>query len=104
VIGVFGGSRIRSHDDCSVHGPLGPDDVLAMSFKAHKLGKGYDPDEVDEFLDTVAAAMAGYVAPVTAWDVRQHEFIHSGRRGGFSAAEVDDFLECVARTLEGGAG
>ncbi len=100
---IFGRGRGRQHD-CYAHGPLLPEDVLAMHFTMHKLAVGYDPDEVDDFLDAVAASMAGFTQPLTAWDIRQHEFANKKRYGAFNAAEVDDFLECIARTLEGTVG
>ena len=95
--------RTRAHD-CYAHGPLLPEDVLAKSFRVHKLAVGYDPDEVDDFLDAVAASMAGFTQPLTAWDIRQHEFSNQKRLGAFNPGEVDDFLECIARTLEGTVG
>jgi len=100
---MFGLWRSRHHD-CTEHGPLLPEDVLAKHFRVHKLAVGYDPDEVDDFLDAVAASMAGFTQPLTAWDIRQHEFQNQKRLGAFSPDEVDDFLECIARTLEGTAG
>lgn len=98
------GPRYPRHDDCAVHGPLYPEDILAQHFRVRRLTVGYDPDEVDDFLDAVAAAMAGFTAPVTAWDIRQHEFSSEKRWGSIDPDEVDDFLECIARTLEGRAG
>jgi len=99
----FSLGRPRRHD-CASHGPLTPEDVLGKFFHVHKLAVGYDPEEVDDFLDAVAAAMAGFTQPLTAWDIRQHEFVNQKRWGAFSADEVDEFLECIARTLEGTTG
>ncbi len=99
----IGWKRNRRHD-CLNHGPLLPQDVLAKSFRVHKLTVGYDPDEVDDYLDGVAASMAGYAPPLTSWDIRQHEFTNQKRLGAFSPDDVDDFLECIARTLEGTTG
>jgi len=100
---VFGRIRPRSHD-CAEHGPLAPEDVLGKLFRVHRFAVGYDPEEVDDFLDAVAAAMAGYTQPLTAWDIRQHEFVNQKRRGAFCPDDVDEFLECIARTLEGSTG
>ena len=99
---VFGHKLIR-HDDCSVHGPILPEHVLLASFRQRRIGVGYDPDEVDDFLDLVASSLAGYTHPVTALDIRQHEFGNAKRRG-YCPEEVDNFLECIAQTLEGRAG
>lgn len=99
----FSLGRRRPHD-CAGHGPLTPEDVLGQLFRVHKLAVGYDPEEVDDFLDAVAAAMAGFTQPITAWDIRQHEFVDQKRFGAFSPDDVDQFLECIARTLEGSTG
>ena len=61
---MFGMGKWHPHPDCAAHGPLSPDDVLAKHFKPQKLVKGYDPDEVDDFLDLVAQSMAGFTAPL----------------------------------------
>jgi DivIVA domain-containing protein len=100
---VLGRGRRRSHD-CAEHGPLAPEDVLGKLFRVHRLAVGYDPEEVDDFLDAVAASMAGFTVPLTGWDIRQHEFQNKKRFGAFSPEEVDEFLECLARTLEGSTG
>jgi len=99
----FGLGRERHHD-CATHPPLTPEDVLGKLFRVHKFAVGYDPEEVDDFLDAVAAAMAGFTQPLTAWDIRQHEFANQKRHGAFSPDDVDEFLECIARTLEGTTG
>ncbi len=100
---MFGLKGPRRHD-CADHGPLMPEDVLAKRFRVHRLAVGYDPEEVDDFLDGVAAAMAGFTQPLTAWDIRQHEFANQKRYGAFNPEDVDEFLECIARTLEGSTG
>jgi DivIVA domain-containing protein len=100
---VLGRGRRRSHD-CAEHGPLMPEDVLGKLFRVHRLAVGYDPEEVDDFLDAVAASMAGYTDPLTGWDIRQHEFQNKKRFGAFCPEDVDEFLECIARTLEGTTG
>ncbi len=100
---VFRRGRRWRHD-CSEHGPLAPEDVLGKLFRVHRLKVGYDPEEVDDFLDAVAAAMAGYTPPLSAWDIRQHEFVNQKRYGSFCPEDVDEFLECIARTLEGSTG
>jgi DivIVA domain-containing protein len=48
--------------------------------------------------------MAGFTPPLTGWDIRQHEFQDKKRFGAFSPDDVDQFLECIARTLEGTTG
>jgi DivIVA domain-containing protein len=100
---VFGRRR-WNHLDCLAYGPLTPQDVLDMTFVVRKVRGGYDPDEVDDYLDSVAAAMAGFAPPVSAWDIRQHEFSQTRKFKSFDPEEVDNFLECIALTLEGRAG
>jgi DivIVA domain-containing protein len=100
---VLGRGSRRSHD-CAEHGPLMPEDVLGKLFRVHRLAVGYDPEEVDDFLDAVAASMAGFTEPLTGWDIRQHEFQNKKRFGAFPPEDVDEFLECIARTLEGSTG
>ncbi len=101
---MWGSTRWPRHGDCAVHGPLSPDDVVSKHFRPQQVLKGYDPDEVDDFLDHVARAMAGFAPPISAMDVREHEFTGQRWRGSYNAEEVDDFLECIARTFEGRAG
>ena len=79
---------------------LTPHDVLDRSFSIHRIGTGYDPDEVDDYLDSVAAAMAGLAPRVTALEIRQHEFQLTRKVNSYDHGEVDDFLELIARTLE----
>ena len=77
-----------------------PYDVLDRSFDIKKLTTGYDPDEVDDYLESVAASMAGLAPRLTALDIRQHEFSLSRKFNSYDYGEVDDFLELIAQTLE----
>ncbi len=79
---------------------LTPYDVMDRSFTIKKLTTGYDPDEVDDYLEAVAAAMAGLAPRLRALDIRQHEFSLSRKFNSYDYGEVDDFLEMIARTLE----
>lgn len=89
-------SRRKHHSESL----LTPHDVLDKTFVLRRIRTGYDPDEVDDFLDSVAAAMAGLAPRVTAWDIRQHEFQQTKKLNSFDHEEVDDFLELIAQTLE----
>ena len=100
---VFGHGRRRSHD-CAEHGPLTPEEILGKMFHVHRLAAGYDPEEVDDYLDAVAASIAGFGVTLTGWDIRQHEFANTKRFGSFCPEDVDEFLGCIARTLEGTTG
>lgn len=97
---ILGRGRKSYHGRYRYVPALTPYDVLDMSFDVKKLGTGYDPDEVDDYLDSVAAAMAGLAPRVTALDIRQHEFRLSRKYGHYDFGEVDDFLELIAQTLE----
>lgn len=79
---------------------LTPDDVHDVVFaKARRRQLGYDEAEVDDFLDRVAATLAG-TEELTAHEVLAVEL--SPRKPGENAykkAQVDAFLEQVALTL-----
>lgn len=84
--------------------PVTADDVLTMQFTLIKKG-GYDSQEVDAFLDRVAATMDRHQAQLpesamTADDVRSVEFTLV-KRGGYATREVDDFLDRVVAVLSG---
>lgn len=57
--------------------------------------EGYDIDEVNAFVERLAATVEGrYVAaPVTAADIRNASFTPVRFREGYDVAEVDLFLE-----------
>jgi DivIVA domain-containing protein len=90
----------RRHQGDHQQALLTPHDVLDKSFVIRKIGIGYHPDEVDDYLDSIAAAMAGLAPRVTAFDIRQHEFRLTRKLNSFNQGEVDDFLELIAQTLE----
>jgi DivIVA domain-containing protein len=96
---ILGRGR-RRHQGNHHQALLTPHDVLDRSFVIRKIGTGYDPDEVDDYLDSIAAAMAGLAPRVTAFDIRQHEFRLTRKLNSFDQGEVDDFLELIAQTLE----
>jgi len=96
---ILGRGR-RTGQDAYLQALLTPYDVLDKTFVLRKIGTGYDPDEVDDFLDSVAASMAGLGPRVTAFDIRQHEFKLTRKMNSFDHGEVDDFLEMIALTLE----
>ncbi|TDQ04288.1 DivIVA domain-containing protein [Labedaea rhizosphaerae] len=83
--------------------PLTPDDVQDVRFDHAPLGKrGYNEDEVDDFLDQVELALRGQMK-MTAQTVREVEFDQGGLvRRGYDEQQVDEFLEAVIVQLEGG--
>ena len=83
--------------------PLTPDDVKDVRFDHAPLGKrGYNEDEVDDFLDQVELALRGEMK-MTAQTVREIEFDQGGLvRRGYDEQQVDEFLEAVIVHLEGG--
>jgi DivIVA domain-containing protein len=85
-------------------GSLTGDEVRRAAFKKPPLGKrGYDPDQVDAFMQRVAATLDGSDT-LTADDVRYVIFRKPpiGNRG-YDEEEVDAMLDVVAATLRGRA-
>jgi len=64
--------------------------------RAGALHRGYDVDDVDEFLDRLVSALEGG-APVTADEVRAAPF--RPRRGGYAEDAVDETLDRVVEFL-----
>ena len=64
--------------------------------RASALRRGYDVDDVDEFLDLVLAALDG-TATLTVEDVRSAPF--RPRRGGYAEDAVDDTLDRVVELM-----
>jgi DivIVA domain-containing protein len=84
--------------------PLSETDVLNKRFQTTKFRRGYDQDNVDDFLDEVVATLRGDAArPVTADDVRGAHFAPTRFREGYDPAEVDEFMDLVLETLAGAA-
>lgn len=82
--------------------PVTAEDVLTMQFTLIKKG-GYDSQEVDAFLDRVAATLDQHrgrlpESAMSADDVRTAEF-SLVKRGGYDTREVDDFLDRVVAVL-----
>lgn len=78
--------------------PVTADDVLTVQFTLIKKG-GYDQQEVDAFLDRIAATIeadpsVAVDGSVTADDIRGVAFEHK-RRGGYDPAQVDTLLDRV---------
>ncbi|MFI6361667.1 DivIVA domain-containing protein [Nocardia sp. NPDC050630] len=82
---------------------LTPDDVHRMQFTQAAVGRrGYDTEEVDAFLDLVAATLAhGSPGSLTVTDVRAVRFTEArlGTRG-YARDEVDAFLDLVITALQ----
>lgn len=82
---------------------LTPDDVHRMQFTQAAVGRrGYDIEEVDAFLDLVAATLAhGGPSGLTISDIRAVRFTEArlGTRG-YTRDEVDAFLDLVVTALE----
>ncbi|MGY4099136.1 DivIVA domain-containing protein [Nocardia sp. R16R-3T] len=81
---------------------LTPDDVHRMRFTQAAVGRrGYDTEEVDAFLDLVAATLAhGGPGSLTITDLRAIRFTEArlGTRG-YARDEVDAFLDLVVTAL-----
>jgi DivIVA domain-containing protein len=59
----------------------------------NRLHKGYHCRQVDAFLDHVEVSLGGVFPPPTAAEVRQAGF--ELVRGGYSVAEVDEYLDAL---------
>lgn len=80
--------------------PLTPIVVDVVTFDRAPLGRrGYNEDQVDDFLDRVQATLAGR-DNLTAADVRQAEFDAAPFiRRGYHEDQVDEFLDLVVEEL-----
>ncbi|MFI9511339.1 DivIVA domain-containing protein [Nocardia sp. NPDC052566] len=82
---------------------LTPDDVHRMRFTQSAVGRrGYHEEEVDAFLDLVAATLAhGGPGSLTVTDLRSVRFTEArlGTRG-YQRDEVDAFLDLVITALD----
>ncbi|MDQ1629115.1 MAG: hypothetical protein QOI54_2859 [Actinomycetota bacterium] len=65
--------------------------------RAGALRRGYDMDDVDDFIDQVADTLAGGDAQLTVDDVRRVTF--RPRRGGYDELAVDETLDRVVEAL-----
>ena len=74
--------------------------IQSVRFSGSRFRTGYDPRDVDAFLDRVVAGLRGAAAPLTARDIRESAFrtVRFGR--GYDEAEVDRFLVQLAGALE----
>ncbi|WP_054814048.1 DivIVA domain-containing protein [Nocardia arizonensis] len=83
--------------------PLTPEDVRRVRFSVAPTGRrGYDVDEVDAFLDLVAATLA-HDGPgtLTVTDVRSVRFTEARlSRRGYQTDEVEAFLDLVITAFE----
>ena len=82
---------------------LTPDGVRDAMFGKPPIGKrGYNEDEVDEFLDLLESTLRGTGAHVTGAQVRAVAFGRPpiGKRG-YDMDEVDAFLDLAAAQLDG---
>ncbi|WP_326636819.1 DivIVA domain-containing protein [Streptosporangium sp. NBC_01755] len=88
--------------------PLGADEaeehaarVERVAFRPGRLGMGYNEDQVDAFLNRVAATLRGTIdRPLTPDDVRGVRFATVMLRPGYAVSEVDGFLADLAGVLE----
>jgi len=93
----------------ALSGALTADEVLNQKFQATKFRDGYDQDEVDDFLDAVAATLRAHEHGETATakgapllkarDVRAAIMKPVKYREGYDPRAVDALLDRVAATL-----
>lgn len=81
--------------------PVSAHDVRSVRFPLVRRG-GYDPRQIDPFLETVVGRLEGGEAtdpPLDAAAVHNARFA-TVRRGGYAPAEVDAFLDRVIDALD----
>lgn len=71
-------------------------------FGTTRLTEGYDPGEVDAFVDRVVAALGG-AGGLSAEQVRAVRFTPVRLREGYTMGDVDDWLDRVVAALGDGA-
>ncbi|MGI9623173.1 MAG: DivIVA domain-containing protein [Acidimicrobiales bacterium] len=84
--------------------PVTASEVRSVKFQLIRRG-GYDPGQVDPFLEVVAQTLEGEPGADRRVDV---SYVHNVRfttvrRGGYLPTQVDDFLDRVIDTLNGNA-
>ncbi|WP_205325103.1 DivIVA domain-containing protein [Glycomyces sp. YM15] len=96
---VAGVSTLLSHREAIAADALvTAADVVNAQFKTVRLTPGYDEDEVDDLLDTVAIALADPPdgpQRMRAEDIRNSHFTTTRMREGYDVEEVDSFLDRV---------
>ncbi|MFC0628368.1 DivIVA domain-containing protein [Kribbella deserti] len=72
-------------------------------FNLVRFQEGYDPAEVDEFVDRVMATVTGQPTsqPITVQDVQNVQFTPVRFREGYSVEDVDAWLDTVQAWLQG---
>jgi DivIVA domain-containing protein len=73
-------------------------DIHNVQFKTVRFAEGYDEDQVDDFLDTVALALAdpaGGPQRLTSAEVKRIDFKVTRLKEGYDMDEVDSFLDRI---------
>lgn len=65
-------------------------------FRPVRFGAGYEPQEVDEFVDRIQRALRTGDGSVTAKGVLQKRFTNTRFSEGYAIHDVDDYLDNVA--------
>ncbi|WP_449061722.1 DivIVA domain-containing protein [Planomonospora algeriensis] len=96
-----GGPPARGDGDPVLSGEEEAARIERVAFRSGRLGMGYDEEEVDLFLDRVAATLRGTTdQPVTPDDVREARFSTVVFRPGYAVSQVDDFLHDLVDVVE----
>lgn len=80
-------------------------DVLNATFTATKFREGYDVEQVDDYLDRVAAALEAYekgtpaTGLFTSQQARDVRFSATKWREGYEVTEVDDLIDSIVSAL-----
>ena len=74
---------------------------MEIRFASTRFGPGYDPQEVDDFIDRCERAVRSGDGSVTARQVAEKRFTATRFREGYDMDEVDRFLDDVLVPLLG---
>jgi len=84
--------------------PVTARDAVHAPFRLVRFRAGYDPTQVDDFMDKVAVALreatSGGVPALSVNDIFDAQFQRTRFALGYDRNDVDDFLDRTADTLQ----
>ena len=84
--------------------PVTARDALHAPFRLVRFRGGYDPKQVDDFMDQVEVALreatSGGVPALSVADIFDAQFHKTWFELGYARDDVDDFLDRTADTLQ----
>jgi DivIVA domain-containing protein len=95
---LFEASNELQHNPSASISLLTARDIHNVQFKTVRFAEGYDEDQVDDFLDTVALALADPAEGpqrLTSAEVKRIDFKVTRLKEGYDMDEVDSFLDRI---------